>query len=74
MVVEYLVKNVTLTSLTKFLNESKDFVKSTKKSFTTNDVNQYINLRHLPYYMGGNIIEESEDLKVDGLKLYNLRK
>lgn len=73
MLVDYVVKNFTLTNLTKFLNESGDFKKQTGTKFTTNDVNQYINLGHLPYYMGGNIIEES-DIKAEGVKLYNLRR
>jgi hypothetical protein len=68
----HIVKNVTLTSLTKFLNESSLFGKHTKKPFTTNDVRQYILLGHIPYYMGGNVVEES-DTKADGVKLYNLR-
>lgn len=73
MIVEFLVERVTLTALTKWLNENDNFSKQTNNEFTTNDVNQYIRLGHLPYYMGGNQIEES-DIKVEGMKLYNLRK
>lgn len=73
MRIEHHVKNITLTNLTKWLNDTEQFEKQTKTKFTTNDVNQYIQLGHLPYYMSGNVIEESE-VKVEGIKLYNLRK
>lgn len=71
--IEYLVENLTLTKLTRFLNEKEEFKKQSKKPFTTNDLTQYIRLEHLPLYMGGNKIEESS-VKIDGVKLYNLRK
>ena len=73
MIVEYLAENLTLTKLTDFLNESKEFKKTSGKQFTTNDTNNYVKLKHLPHYMGGNKIDES-DVKVSGIKLYNLRK
>jgi hypothetical protein len=73
MIIEYLYENINLTGLTRKLNESNDFEKQSGKPFTTNDVNQYIQLGHLPYYMGGNRIDES-DIRVNGMKLYNLRK
>jgi hypothetical protein len=73
MIIEYLYENVNLTGLTRKLNESDDFGKQSGKPFTTNDVNQYIQLGHLPHYMGGNKIDES-DIRAKGIKLYNLRK
>lgn len=73
MMVEYLATNLTLTKLTDFLNESEEFNKQSGKPFTTNDTNNYLRLTHLPYYMGGNKIDES-DVKVSGIKLYSLRK
>lgn len=73
MEINYLVQNLTLTQLTKWLNDSKEFKKQSKTDFTTNDVSQYIKLGHLPHYMGGNKIDES-DTKIPGIKLYNLRK
>lgn len=72
MIVEYLAENQTLTKLTDYLNKS-EFKKNSGQKFTTNDVRQYIYLSHLPHYMGGNKIDES-DVKVSGTKLYNLRK
>ncbi len=72
MIVEYLVENLTLTGLTDYLNEN-GFKKFSGKAFTTNDMFQYLRLGHLPHYMGGNKIDES-DLKVSGIKLYSLRK
>lgn len=73
MMVEYLATNLTLTKLTDYLNESEQFKKQSGKLFTTNDTNNYLKLTHLPYYMGGNKIDES-DVKVSGIKLYSLRK
>jgi len=73
MIVEYLIENQTLTKMTDFLNNAEQFNKQSGKAFTTNDCFTYIRLGHLPYYMGGNKIEES-DVKVEGIKLYNLRK
>lgn len=73
MIVEYLAENLTLTKLTEYLNGHERFEKQSKKRFTTNDVNQYVRLGHIPFYMGGNVIDES-DIKINGIKLYNLRK
>lgn len=73
MIVEYLTENQTLTKMTDFLNKEEQFKKQSNQPFTTNDVFTYIRLGHLPYYMGGNKIEES-DVKASGVKLYNLRK
>lgn len=73
MVVEYLIENTTLTKLVEFLNRSKNFSKNSGKEFTTNDISQYIDLGHIPHYMGGNKIDKS-DLNIKGVKLYNLRK
>ena len=73
MIAEYLTKNQTLTKLTEYLNDSEDFKKQSGKEFTTNDLSQYIRLGHLPFYMGANKIEES-DIRINGIKLYNLRK
>lgn len=73
MIVEYLVENQTLTALTDFLNKNEQFKKQSGKEFSINDLFTYCRLKHLPYYMGGNKIEES-DIKVGGVKLYNIRK
>lgn len=73
MIVEYLIENQTLTKMTEFLNKSEEFKKQSGKEFSVNDIFTYCRLGHLPYYMGGNKIEES-DVKVSGIKLYNLRK
>lgn len=73
MIAEYLIENVTLTELTRFLNKQEQFKKQTGNEFTTNDVNQYIKLGHIPYYMGGNKIDVS-DVKIKGMRIYNLRK
>jgi len=70
MKVNILKENVTLTGLTRYLNESHRFIKQSRSNFNTNDVFQYIRLGHLPEYMGGNIIEISK-VKSD-IKLYNL--
>ena len=73
MIVEYLAENLTLTKLADFLNENEQFEKQSGKPFTTNDIFQYLKLGHIPHYMGGNKIDES-DVKVSGIKLYSLRK
>lgn len=70
MEIKVLKENLTLTEITRFLNESEDFKKETNKKFTTDDVYQYIKLGHLPYYMGGNKIEKSDIL--NNVKLYNI--
>lgn len=67
---KYLKQNLTLTTLTNFLNENEKFKKDSKKVFTTNNIFQYIRLGHLPYYMGGNAIERVEG--IESIKLYNL--
>lgn len=67
---KYLKQNLTLTTLTNFLNENEKFKKDSKKVFTTNNIFQYIRLGHLPYYMGGNVIERVEG--IESIKLYNL--
>jgi hypothetical protein len=73
MMVEYLATNLTLTKLTDYLNESEQFKKQSGKPFTTNDCFQYVKLGHLPYYMGGNKIDESET-EINGINLYSLRR
>jgi len=66
---KYLIENVTLTRIVKFLNE-KFKMKKTGSKFTTNDVQKYIMRGYLPAYLGGNNIVES---KLDsGTKLYNI--
>lgn len=70
MEIKYLKQNITLTELTKFLNEEKGFEKKSGKPFRTHDVYQYIRLGHLPDYMGRNTIENSN--VTDSIKLYNL--
>jgi hypothetical protein len=70
MEVKYLKENITLTELTKFLNESERFKKNSGKPFKTHDVSQYIKTGHLPVYMGGSIIDKSNVTK--SVKLYNL--
>ena len=71
MTTKYLKENLTLTELTRFLNENDQFEKQSGKPFTTNDVWQYIRLGHLPNYLGRNLISES-DLKIQSVKLYNI--
>ena len=69
---EYEVKDLTLTELTKFLNQNKNFKKLNGQDFTISDVQSYINRGHLPSYMGKNkIILVS---KIKGVKLYKLEK
>lgn len=72
MEIKFLIQNLTLTGLTKFLNKEKQFKKKSGGDFTTNDVWQYIRLGHLPHYMGGNKIELS-NINSD-IKLYNILK
>ena len=70
---EILVENITLTGLVDWLNNNEDFVKDGVKVkshiFTSSDVQQYIKVGHLPYYLGGYAI-----VKVDNqyAKLYNV--
>lgn len=67
------VENITLTGMVEWLNNDKKFVKEgvnvKTPDFTVSDIQQYIKVGHLPYYMGGQIIE-----KVDSkyAKLYNI--
>lgn len=67
----YVLKEVTLSRMCKFLNE-KFKVKKSLKPFNTTDVQGYIRRGFLPSYIGGNqIVESSRD---SGTKLYNILK
>lgn len=65
-------EKVNLTNLTKFLNEDERFQKKSEKPFTKDNVFQYIQAGHLPWYMGQFTIERCED--IEGVKLYNLKE
>lgn len=64
-----LKSGITLTGLVKWLNEN--FEKKNNKPFTVSDVQQYIRLKHIPYYMGGHLIEKVDN---EYVKLYNIIK
>lgn len=69
---EYVLKEVTLTGLVRWLNENKE--KESKKPFTASDVQQYVNKTcRIPEYMGHNEIEKNpkEEFKA---QTYNLLK
>lgn len=52
----FILKEVTLTGLTQWLNENKK--KQTGVAFTTSDTQQYAHkVGHIPLYLGGNEIE-----------------
>lgn len=68
---KYLIKEVTLTRLVKFLNDEFKCKKNCTK-FKIPDVQAYISRGNIPSYLGGNIIESA---KQDcGAKLYNVLK
>jgi len=69
---EYVLKEVTLTGLVRWLNANKK--KETGKPFTTGDVQQYADKTgNIPEYLGGNVIEKNkkEEFKA---QTYNLLK
>jgi hypothetical protein len=68
---EYLVKQKTLTGLTKWLNES-NLKKQTGTEFNTRDVQNYIKRGYIPEYLGGHQIEK--EISIQDVKLYNLYK
>jgi hypothetical protein len=73
---EYVLKEVGLTGLTRWLNDNKK--KESGKPFTTGDVQQYADKTgNIPEYMGGNIVEKNEKPKkgvYDSRQTYNLLK
>jgi hypothetical protein len=64
-------ENLNLTGMVKFLNE-KFGNKKTGKKFTTQDVQQYIELGSLPKYLGLYDIERVKG--IHSVKLYNIIK
>lgn len=62
------MKNLTMTTLTKWLNENR--VKKNRKPFTIGDTQGYIARKRLPDYLGGNEIIENDE--IEGVRLYNL--
>ena len=66
----YLVKNLNLTQLTKYLADN--FKKESTLNISISDVQGYVRRGHLPEYMGLNTIEKVEDFP--GIMLYNLKK
>jgi len=65
-----LLSNVTLTTLTFYLNSN--YSKKTGKLFTISDVQSYVRRGHIPKYLGGDLIELNKDFK--DVKLYSLKK
>lgn len=68
---KYLVKELTLTQFTCWLNERFKKKKS-GQPFTTNDAKAYTTRKHLPRYLGFNKIEKTK--KIKGVVLYNIKK
>jgi len=68
---KFLVKELTLTQFTVWLNDRFKNKKS-GKPFTINDAKAYTVRNHLPRYLGYNRIEKSKRIK--GVKLYNVRE
>ena len=66
---EYLVKQKSLTGLTKWMNET--FKKHTGKPFNTTDVQNYIRRGNIPEYLGNNEVERDT---FEEAKLYNIVK
>lgn len=64
-----LVKRLTLTAITDWLNEN--FSKKNNKDFTVSDVQGYIRRGRLPGYLGGNKIELVKEINC--VKLYNVK-
>ncbi len=62
------VENLTLTTLTLWLNENKK--KKTEIPFSVQDTQLYIKRGKLPKYLGGNKIVRVK--KIDSVKLYNI--
>lgn len=67
----YLLKEVTMTRIAKYLND-KFKSKRSNKPFVPVDVQGYIKRGSLPLYLGGNKIVLSK--KDTGAKLYNVLK
>ena len=69
---EVLVKDITLTGIVKWLNDS-DFKKEGSRiknpEFTVSDVQQYISVEHIPTYMGNISITKSDNKYA---KLYSI--
>lgn len=68
---KYLVKELTLTQFTSWLNDRFKKKKS-GQPFTINDAKGYTVRKHLPRYLGFNRIEKSKRIK--GVNLYNVRE
>lgn len=66
----YLVKDLTLTNLVKWLNENHD--KKGGTEFQMVDVVAYVRRGHLPFYLGAWKIETNNSIA--GIKLYNIYK
>lgn len=64
-----LVRKLTLTAITDWLNEN--FSKKNNKDFTISDVQGYIRRGRLPGYLGGNKIELVKEITCT--KLYNVK-
>jgi len=68
---DFIVKNLTLTAMTNWLNEVfKE--KSSGQKFQHYDVQGYIRRGKLPDYLGGNEIERNEG--ITHAKLYNIKE
>jgi hypothetical protein len=67
---QYLVKDKTLSSLVKWMNEN--YIKQTGKPFTVGDIQQYIFRGRIPEYLGGNSIDKND--KIENVKLYSIVK
>lgn len=69
---EYILRGVSLTGLTIWLNGNK--IKSTNTPFTVGDVQQYADKTgYIPEYLGGNIIEKNKKNQLMP-QTYNLLK
>jgi hypothetical protein len=70
---EIMVANITLTGMVKWMNDnfSKDGIQIKNEFFTSSDIQQYIRVGHIPFYMGGHKIVKVEH---DYAKLYNIIK
>jgi hypothetical protein len=67
-----LLKRASMTGVVKWLNEHKE--KQTKVPFTIQDVQQYIRMGHLPYYMGGEKLITNPKSEFESFKTYTLIK
>lgn len=67
---KYVIKNVSLTYLTEWLNKTY-CIKKSGEAFTVSDAQGYVRRGYLPTYLGGHFIEVDSSL-VQGVRSYSI--